>query len=178
MLLRSVTVIIASLGASKITDKIRYYATIHMDTRHNTARLTFSEIIHQYRRTNLFHLEFTPTPWHDVVKGVKDDIDRIVEHHSKLKSALVQVLELVSKHQPSILLTSGWSKQGPASQSGKWQDLMDTLLPSSVEGCVKNGVMTVEDQMERKKMFVELTNENNTSLEGRDPFSPDLFVCS
>lgn len=43
---------------------------------------------------------------------------------------------------------------------------METLLPSSVEGCIKNGVMTAKEQLEKKKMFVELTSETGTALEG------------
>ena len=47
-----------------------------MNTRENTATLNFFEIINHYRCSDLLELEFTPTPWKEVIGEVKEDMLR------------------------------------------------------------------------------------------------------
>lgn len=56
----------------------RYLAKIRMNAHENMATLTFSEIINNYRCVELLHIDFSPTPWDQVIMEVRYDLTRMM----------------------------------------------------------------------------------------------------
>ncbi len=77
-------------------------------------------------------------------------------------------MDIVAKHQPALLLMSESTSvdSQPVLQSSKWYELVETLLPSTVQGCYDQNVLSIEEKLKRKQMFVMLTTEDSDLLEG------------
>jgi len=143
----------------------RYIAKIRMNAHENIATLTFNEVINNYRCSEIMHIVFSPTPWNQVISEVRLDLRRMVDYHSKLKAALVEVLEIVSKHQPALLLSgngAGNIKARQITQSAKWRELVETYLPSK-GSMFQKGVNDEAECLKRKEMFVMATDNEETS---------------
>ncbi|KAJ3123698.1 hypothetical protein HK100_011521 [Physocladia obscura] len=88
-------------------------------------------------------------------------------HYSNIYNALVQSLNLISKIQPVLLLTGGVPDPLQPEQVKPWKDLVKDLLGSRPESDSANEqrILTNEEKMLRKKMFVLLTLPNEESIE-------------
>jgi hypothetical protein len=51
-------------------------------------------------------------------------------------------------------------------QSEKWNELMASLLPDTVDSCQQTGVSSFEERIRRKKLFLEMTEEVKDDSEG------------
>jgi hypothetical protein len=61
----------------------RYIAKIRLNIQENLATLIFFEIINQYRYVELLHLQFSPTPWDQVILEVRHDLERMLVRYSR-----------------------------------------------------------------------------------------------
>ena len=81
-----------------------------------------------------------------------------------MKSALAKVLGIVSKHQPTLLLSgngAGNVKARRIIQSAKWKELVETLLPA--KGSAFQHGLTKEEELKKKEMFLIETENDDTS---------------
>jgi hypothetical protein len=150
----------------------RYIAKIRMNTHENIATLTFNEVINNYRCAELLHIVFSPTPWNQVIMEVRQDLRRMVDYNSKLKRALVKVLEIVSKHQPTLLLSgngAGNIKARQITQSAKWREMVETFLPAK-GSFFQEGVNDEDECLKRKEMFL-IATENSDASECKPKFA-------
>ncbi|KAI9344865.1 hypothetical protein BDR26DRAFT_932450 [Obelidium mucronatum] len=127
----------------------------------NLLVLNFVEIVSGYRRVTLMSLEFVPSPWKEVVSDVRMDYERTRAHYFNVHNALVQSLDVVSKYQPSILLTGGVPDPLQPQQLQSWKELVQDLLLPTADG----RVLTSDEKMMRTKMFVLMTLPNDETLE-------------
>ena len=140
-----------------------------MNDKENIATLSFFEIKNNYRIIDLLSFELTPTPWKQVIEEVKHDIYRMKDYNSKLKISLIHVMDIVSKHQPSLLLSSGNRhsyNSWPNIETQKWNEMVETFLPNTMESCSQMGVLSESDQIAKKKMFVIMTSERVDNQHG------------
>ncbi|KAJ3029346.1 UNVERIFIED_CONTAM: hypothetical protein HDU68_012412 [Siphonaria sp. JEL0065] len=126
--------------------------------------LSFIEVVSGYRNVILLTLEFVPSPWSEVVHDIRMDYERTRAHYSNVHNALVQSLDIVSKYQPSILLTGGVPDPLQPEQVQSWKDLVrDLLIPTTDKNSGR--ILTSDEKMMRAKMFVLLTLPKEETLE-------------
>ena len=91
-------------------------------------------------------------------------------HSSHLKTALIQCLEIVQRKQPGILATTGVPDPKRPGVSRPWRELVSDLMPTvAQEAAVMRAggrMLSEEERLMRKKMFVLLTIPKDESLEG------------
>ncbi|KAJ3299469.1 hypothetical protein HK104_008825 [Borealophlyctis nickersoniae] len=107
------------------------------------AILTFSEMVQNYRRVELLTLDFSPVVWGDMVDEVRGEFARMEAHYTLSKTALIQSLELVARHQPSLLF-------GDIDHHGDWEDALaggSGPAPSvaALYGCLHAGKGSTHD---------------------------------
>ncbi|KAJ3166550.1 hypothetical protein HK101_011924 [Irineochytrium annulatum] len=164
-----------------ISEPKRFHAHVEMSHLESIINLRFTEIVNEYRRVTLLHLEFLPSAWEHVVADISLDYERTRLHYSLLRSALVQSLDLVSRRHPAILLDGGVLDPRRPEQPSSWKEVVRDLLPTTDEEKEDNGrQLTGEERMVRKKMFVLLTQPKDSVLEAprRPPNRPHLDITS
>lgn len=152
-----------------LNDPERYVASIEVTMQLSVAVLKFTEISRGYRRVPLLELEMIPSPWEEVVRDIREDHQRTLLHSSHLKTALIQCLEIVQRKQPGILATTGVPDPKRPGVSRPWRELVSDLMPTvAQEAAVMRAggrMLSEEERLMRKKMFVLLTIPKDESLE-------------
>eukprot|EP00842_Homolaphlyctis_polyrhiza_P006219 jgi/Hompol1/6599/HPOL_001396-RA len=144
----------------------RFVARLSIDRTQSCAVLKFSEVVKEYRRIDLLALEFRPSDWTDIVNDVKTDYMRIKDYHDDVKSALVQVLDTVSRYQPSLLLTPDLGPEVlPTRQPAKWVEALNHILPQTIIPNQDRRMMTEQERITRKKAFILTTQPDEHATE-------------
>ncbi|KAJ3332510.1 hypothetical protein HDU76_014011 [Blyttiomyces sp. JEL0837] len=155
-----------------LMDPRRFQAHLSIHQPDHSISLTFQETVSTYRRITLLTLDFQPSPWSQIITDIRLDHERTQLHYSLLKSALVQSLEIVGRKHPAILVSGGVPDPLRPEVCRPWREMMDDLVKVVGTGGGNKGdnegerngggggkgkVLTEEQKLVRKKMFLLLT---------------------
>ncbi|KAI8925280.1 hypothetical protein BC831DRAFT_276921 [Entophlyctis helioformis] len=153
----------------------RYRARVWTDKAAGVLVVNFNEVVREYRQIDLLTLEFRPSEWIDVVHDIKADYARMKVYHDDIKQSLIQVLDTVSRYQPSLLLASDLGPETtPLRQPQRWTDTLSHLLPTAVTPSESRRIMSDHQRLTRKKAFVLTTMPDETTAEAL--YSKTAFV--
>ncbi|XJO73957.1 hypothetical protein BDV3_004853 [Batrachochytrium dendrobatidis] len=111
----------------------QFKALLEIDRFNTVASLNFTEVVRNYRRVDLLAIDFVPSEWQEVIRDIKADYARTKKYHGDIKSALVHVLDIVARHQPTLLLSPDFEPDVfPVRQPKHWTTVLDHYLPSVV----------------------------------------------
>ncbi|KND02982.1 uncharacterized protein SPPG_02057 [Spizellomyces punctatus DAOM BR117] len=132
--------------------------------------LTFFETIRGYRRVQLLKLELNAVKWEQLQEVVQNDFLLLKAHHDQVTTCLIQTLEVISRHEPSILLNNTCnSDEVIVNQPPDWmQAVQDYLGPTDKHQSLSDP--------SRKKAFVLATQKRYDELEALQAKSLPLYV--
>ncbi|TPX57942.1 hypothetical protein SpCBS45565_g06592 [Spizellomyces sp. 'palustris'] len=131
---------------------------------------TFFETIRGYRRVQLLRLELNAVKWEQVQEVVQYDFLLLKAHHDQVTTCLIQTLEVISRHEPSILLNNACNPDEViVNQPPDWmQALQDYLGPADKHQS--------SSDRSRQKAFVLATQKRYDDLEALQVKSLPLHV--
>ncbi|KAI9106091.1 hypothetical protein DFS34DRAFT_644892 [Phlyctochytrium arcticum] len=150
---------------SGIADRERFPIRMETNRTERTATLTFFEIVRNERQMELLTLEFVPIKWDQLVATVQDDFLLLKLHHDNVSTALIQTLELITRHQPSILVSHvGGYAPAPINQPAEWVSAVKRYLEPvpayDIDGKPKTGWDVRLPDDTRKKAFLLSTQKS------------------
>ncbi|KAI9008340.1 hypothetical protein BC832DRAFT_591573 [Gaertneriomyces semiglobifer] len=137
-----------------IADENRFIAEIDFIRHERLAVLTFFEVIHGYRKTELVSLEFSAVSWSELKETIGGDFDLLRTHKDLLQISLIQALELVSRHDPGLLMVNALDYSAlQIPHPEEWvQTVTDCLGDKTAEDIIRSRALRAVAQSDEENM--------------------------